>query len=384
MAALLTAVGVTEIYRLNPDDAFRQGLWIVVGVARLRRDAPAPAPRLPAARELQVPLRARRRSACSCCPALPGIGATVNGARLWVHVGALQFQPGELAKIMLIVFLAGYLREKREVLAQGRLKDFGPLLVIWGARDARPRRDERPRERRSSTSGSSSRCSTSPPARACVRGAGLVLVRRRRDRADVHQRVRLRTPGRDRVYCLARPVRSTAPRLPGLPDRPVALLDRERRLRRHRASAKATFTTTDGHDADPVPEHRLHLLGARPGARAGRRGRAAARLHALRASADCGSRSSPTTASRSCSRAGLTFGFALQTFIIVGGVLRFIPLTGITLPFVSLRRLERRRELRPARGPPARLEPRQPRPLESREQADQPARRRRRSSCCRR
>ena len=33
---------------------------------------------------------------------------------------------------MLIVFLAGYLREKREVLAQGRLKDFGPLLVIWG------------------------------------------------------------------------------------------------------------------------------------------------------------------------------------------------------------------------------------------------------------
>jgi cell division protein FtsW (lipid II flippase) len=33
--------------------------------------------------------------------------------------------------------------------------------------------------------------------------------------------------------------------------------------------------------------------------------------------------------------AGLTFGFALQTFIIVGGVLRVIPLTGITLPFVS-------------------------------------------------
>ena len=48
------------------------------------------------------------------------------------QLGPLQFQPGELAKICLIVFLAGYLREKREVLAQGRLKDFGPLLVIWG------------------------------------------------------------------------------------------------------------------------------------------------------------------------------------------------------------------------------------------------------------
>jgi cell division protein FtsW (lipid II flippase) len=66
-------------------------------------------------------------------PALPVIGQRVNGARLWVHFGPLQFQPGELAKIFLIVFLAAYLREKREVLAQGRLKDFGPLLLIWGA-----------------------------------------------------------------------------------------------------------------------------------------------------------------------------------------------------------------------------------------------------------
>ena len=64
---------------------------------------------------------------------MPGLGQRVNGVRLWVDVGPLQFQPGELAKIFLIVFLAGYLREKREVLAQGRLKDLGPLLVIWGA-----------------------------------------------------------------------------------------------------------------------------------------------------------------------------------------------------------------------------------------------------------
>src|SRR4029079_16527887 len=51
----------------------------------------------------------------------------------WVHFGSLRFQPGELGKIALIVFLAAYLREKREVLAAGRLKDWGPLLVIWGA-----------------------------------------------------------------------------------------------------------------------------------------------------------------------------------------------------------------------------------------------------------
>jgi cell division protein FtsW (lipid II flippase) len=62
---------------------------------------------------------------------VPLLGKTVNGARLWVHIGPLHFQPGELAKILLIVFLAGYLREKREVLAQFRLKDLGPLFLIW-------------------------------------------------------------------------------------------------------------------------------------------------------------------------------------------------------------------------------------------------------------
>jgi cell division protein FtsW (lipid II flippase) len=66
-------------------------------------------------------------------PRLPVIGEPINGARLWIHVGSLQIQPGELGKIALIVFLAAYLREKREVLAQGSLKDWGPLLVIWGA-----------------------------------------------------------------------------------------------------------------------------------------------------------------------------------------------------------------------------------------------------------
>ena len=132
MAALLTAIGLTEIYRLEPDDAFRQGLWIVIGVALFAATLARAPPRLPAARVLQVPLRPRRDRAARRSRPLPGIGVTVNGAQLWVQVGPLQFQPGELAKIVLIVFLAGYLREKREVLAQGRLKDFGPLLLIWG------------------------------------------------------------------------------------------------------------------------------------------------------------------------------------------------------------------------------------------------------------
>src|SRR5215468_99307 len=131
LAALLTAVGITEIYRINPNDAFRQGVWIIIAVAvfagtllALRRDY----------RRLESYKYIFGLTAIGLLvlPALPGIGSTVNGARLWIHFGSLQFQPGELAKLCLIVFLAGYLREKREVLAQGRLKDFGPLLVIWG------------------------------------------------------------------------------------------------------------------------------------------------------------------------------------------------------------------------------------------------------------
>ena len=132
LAGLLTAIGLTEIYRLGSTDAFRQGFWIVVGVGvfaltliLLRDDF----------RVLENYKYLFGVSAVGLLilPALPVIGTTINGARLWVKLGPIQFQPGELAKIALIVFLAGYLREKREVLAQGRLKDFGPLLLIWGA-----------------------------------------------------------------------------------------------------------------------------------------------------------------------------------------------------------------------------------------------------------
>jgi cell division protein FtsW (lipid II flippase) len=131
MAALLTAIGVTEIYRLGASNAFRQALWIVIGVAAFSATLVW----------LQRDYRALERYkyvfgvtaiALLFLPLAPVIGETINGSRLWIHVGSLQIQPGELGKIALIVFLAAYLREKREVLAQGRLKDWGPLLVIWG------------------------------------------------------------------------------------------------------------------------------------------------------------------------------------------------------------------------------------------------------------
>jgi cell division protein FtsW (lipid II flippase) len=133
MAALLTAIGLTEIYRLGPaSNAFRQGLWVVIGVAAfsatlfwLRHDYRV--------LERYKYIFGVTALGLIFLPRLPVIGETINGSRLWIHAGPLQIQPGEFGKIALIVFLAAYLREKREVLAQGRLKDWGPLLVIWGA-----------------------------------------------------------------------------------------------------------------------------------------------------------------------------------------------------------------------------------------------------------
>ena len=132
LAAVLTAFGVASVYRLDSTDGGRQALWVAVGVGVfaatlvwLRHDY----------RILESYRYIFGVSALVLLllPSAPGLGTTVNGVRLWVDLGPLQFQPGELAKICLIVFLAAYLREKREALARGRLKDIGPLLVIWGA-----------------------------------------------------------------------------------------------------------------------------------------------------------------------------------------------------------------------------------------------------------
>jgi peptidoglycan glycosyltransferase len=69
------------------------------------------------------------------------IGRTINGSRIWVSFGPVNFQPGEFAKLALAVFFAGYLVEKRELLAINRAfgpialpdpKHLGPILIAWG------------------------------------------------------------------------------------------------------------------------------------------------------------------------------------------------------------------------------------------------------------
>jgi cell division protein FtsW (lipid II flippase) len=338
LAALLSAFGVTMIYRLNPDDAFRQSLWVVIGVGLfaltlilLRRDF----------RELESYkyLFGIGSILLMMLPALPGIGQTINGARLWVKVGSFQFQPGELAKIFLIVFLAGYLRDKREVLAQGRIKDFGPLLVIWGAAMLVLVQ--------TNDLGSALlqfgiflAMVYVATGRAAYTVAGLVLFLG--GSALVYQYV---GHIRDRVTIWLNP----------WTDHPVFCAQTgELALRQDCGSfqlvkslysignggfggtglGKGTFTTTAG---DPIiPYLNTDFIYSAIAQELGLVGAAGLLLvfmlfvaRGFRVALLAGDGFSKLLA------AGLTFGFALQTFIIVGGVLRVIPLTGITLPLVS-------------------------------------------------
>ncbi|MDQ3240838.1 MAG: FtsW/RodA/SpoVE family cell cycle protein [Actinomycetota bacterium] len=136
LAALLAAFGLVMIYRIDEELARQQAQWFVIGLALfcatvvLLRDH----------RSLE---RLRYTIAAASIvllfmPRLPGIGGQVNGAYLAITLGPIEFQPAEFAKIGIIIFLASYLAETRDVLVRGRvprlsLKHFGPLLVIWGA-----------------------------------------------------------------------------------------------------------------------------------------------------------------------------------------------------------------------------------------------------------
>jgi cell division protein FtsW (lipid II flippase) len=75
-------------------------------------------------------------------PIVPGLKDPVNGAYLEIHLPGITFQPTEFAKIGLVIFLASYLRDHRQAIASGRsilgykvppLKHLGPLLLLWGA-----------------------------------------------------------------------------------------------------------------------------------------------------------------------------------------------------------------------------------------------------------
>ena len=325
MAALLTAIGLTEIYRLGPpSNAFRQGLWVVIGVAAfaatlfwLRHD-------------YRVLERYKYVFGVTAIfllflPLAPVLGESINGSRLWVHVGSLQFQPGEVGKIALIVFLAGYLREKREVLAQGRLKDWGPLLVIWGgAMLVLLATDDL---------GSALLYYGIFLAMLYVATARLSFVAAALGLFIVGAfAVTKATPHvQERVDVWLNPYKYAQTTGYQILQ---ALYSMAHGGVGGTGLGRGILTTSTGQQI--VPEQNSDFIYSALAQELGLIGAAAVLLlymaFALRGFMIA---MSATDGFSKLLAAGLSFSFAFQTFVIVGGITRIIPLTGITLPFVS-------------------------------------------------
>lgn len=139
LAAVLDGIGFVFVARLDEDLAAAQTIWTAVGITAFVLTLVV----VGEARSLE---RYRYTFALLgigtlLLPVLPGLGREINGARLWVRVGALNFQPAEVAKVVLVIFFAAYLVEKRELLsvATRRIgqvmlpaRHLGPLLLAWG------------------------------------------------------------------------------------------------------------------------------------------------------------------------------------------------------------------------------------------------------------
>ncbi len=141
LVAMLACFGLVMIYRLDEDLAREQAQWFVIGLIAF--GATIVGFRDYMALERYRYVIALVGMALLMLPLTPGIKAPVNGANLGVKVGPISFQPGEFSKIALVVFMASYLRDTRQVMLIGArrvlgltlppLKHFGPLLVVFGA-----------------------------------------------------------------------------------------------------------------------------------------------------------------------------------------------------------------------------------------------------------
>jgi cell division protein FtsW (lipid II flippase) len=132
LSALLAAIGLVLIYRIDADLAREQAQWFVVGLVFFCGT-------ILAIRDHHVLERYRYTIAAVsivllAMPRLPGIGGQVNGAFLAIKLGPIQFQPAEVAKLGIIIFLASYLRETGDILVRPRLRPlpFQRQLLLYG------------------------------------------------------------------------------------------------------------------------------------------------------------------------------------------------------------------------------------------------------------
>ena len=262
---------------------------------------------------------------------LPASHSTVNGARIWIRFGSFSFQPGEIAKLFLEVFFAGYLVRKRELLALAgrkvlgmtmpRGRDLGPVLAAWAASLLVLTRE--------SDLGSSllffgifvAMLYIATERRSWL-AIGLVLFLAGSFGAyhfvgHVHERVQIWLHAFDPHYIDAQSYQLVQ----GLFGQATG----------------GIFGTGLGQGRpDLVPFANTDFIASTIGEELGLAGIMAVltlylliTMRGLRAAIGVRDDFGKLLAG------GLAFGFALQVFVQVGGVTRLIPLTGLTLPFMS-------------------------------------------------
>ena len=326
-AAFLHGIGYVMIARLSDRWAGLQATWSLVGIAAFVATLFV-VERTGDLRRYQYTSLAAG-VALLLLPMVPGVGFTSGGARIWVSVGPVNFQPGEFAKILLAVFFAAYLAERRDLIWQEGRKVWGvqlpemrhlaPILVAWGAsvvvmvgqRDL----------------GSSLLFFTLfvvmvwvATERTSFLVGGLVLFA-----AGAVVAHRLFDHVQTRVSIWLDPWDQYT----GRGYQPIQALF-------SMANGGITGTGLGLGEPSAVPAAHNDFIFAAVGEEMGLLG-ATAVLSAFVLLVGAGMRTA-LRAQRDFEKllaVGLTTIVAVQTFIIVGGVLRVVPLTGVTLPFMS-------------------------------------------------
>lgn len=332
IASLLFSIGFVLIARLEVSPrtqatAAAQLRWLGVGIAAF-------ALTLYLVKDVRSLARYRYTFALAgvallLLPMLPGIGREINGARLWIRIGALNFQPAELGKIALVLFFAGYFAERSALLRVAKMRlgpigipdgrHFGPVLLAWGIsllvminqKDL----------------GSSLLffavfvimlwAATSRPAYLLV---GTLLFS-----TGALAAYNLFSHVQTRIEIWRDPFAHIEERGFQLVQSMFAL-----------ATGGAWGTGIGLGTPDLIPSVQTDFIFSALGEELGLAGTTAVLIaYALFASKGFGIATRCRDDFSKLLAAGLTTAFALQTILIIGGVTRLIPLTGVTLPFVS-------------------------------------------------
>ena len=327
LAALLHGIGYVMITRLDERLAGLQATWSIVAIVVFVATLVAVQRATDLARYRWTFLAIG--IGLLILPMVPGVGYSAGGARIWVNLGPINFQPGEFAKIALAIFFAGYLAETRELIAAGTWK-VGPLrlpeprhllpivfawafavLVMVGERDL----------------GSS----------LLYFALFVVMMWVATERA-VYLLIGLVLFG-TAAYVAYRLFGHVQTRVDIWLDPWSRSLDEGYQI------VQALYGLTDGGIAgtglglgspNQVPEAQNDFIFTSVGEELGLFG-AAAVLMAYLLLIGAGLRTALRTENRfeKLLAVGLTTIIGVQAFIIIGGVVKLVPLTGITLPFVS-------------------------------------------------